>query len=66
MSKCRPNPTATLLGLEPLGVQMSDVTEVVAERVARKVVISIPYESLRDEKAVQLAFQDLVTISTTP
>lgn len=69
MSKCRPTPTPTLLALESAGVSLSDVTSIKkdstrAEKTERSIVITIPYDALRDEKAVQIAFQDLVTIST--
>lgn len=71
MSKCRPKSTDQLLQLESLGVTLRDVTEItrdkaMQETVDRRVVISIPYEALRDSSEVQIAFQDLVTISTTP
>lgn len=71
MSKCRPKPTKELLALEKSGVRLSDVTTVAKDSTLRddthrNVVISIPYEALRDDKDVQIAFQNLVTISTTP
>ncbi len=72
MSKCRPKPTQTMLALEQYGVLMRDISESYQDAkrggdvTDRRVVISIPYESLRDNKDVQVAFQDLVTISTTP
>lgn len=70
MSKCRPKPTATLLALENAGVSLTDITSIKkdstrSDKTNRDVVITIPYEALRDDKDVQLAFQDLVTISTT-
>lgn len=70
MSKCRPKPTPTLLALESAGVSLTDITSTKkdstrSDATQRNVVISIPYESLRDDKNVQIAFQDLVTISTT-
>ena len=69
MSKCKPGATEKFLALEQFGVSLTDVTEVgvsaKAEPPERTVVISIPYVALRDSKEVQLAFQDLVRISTT-
>lgn len=69
MSKCRPGATDKLLSLESAGVSLTDETSVEKNTRAesttkRNVVISIPYEALRDNKEVQLAFQDLVVIST--
>jgi hypothetical protein len=61
-----------MLALEQYGVLMRDISESYQDAkrggdvTDRRVVISIPYESLRDNKDVQVAFQDLVTISTTP
>lgn len=58
------------MNLEQYGVTLEDVTRIhkgnAGDQTSRNVVITIPYEALRDEKAVQLAFQDLVVISTTP
>lgn len=36
-----------------------------SDKKQRTITISIPYEVLRDNKEVQVAFQDLVYISTT-
>ena len=62
--------TATMMNLEQYGVTLQDVTGIrksnSGDQTFRDVLITIPYEALRDEKAVQLAFQDLVVISTTP
>lgn len=71
MSKCRPKATDRMLALETSGVTLRDITEVVRDRamqesIKRDVVITIPYQALRDNADVQVAFQDLVTISTTP
>lgn len=70
MSKCRPGATAKLQSLEQFGVTLSDVSTTVktasGDKDLRQVIITIPYEALRDEKDVQLAFQDLVVISSTP
>lgn len=71
MSKCKAFGTAKFFALETHGVTLADVTKVTRNRAGgetsrRDVVISIPYEALRDIADVQLAFQDLVTISTTP
>jgi hypothetical protein len=69
MSKCRPKATEKMASLESYGVKMLDVSETARDRymnetMTRNVVISIPYGALRENKQVQLAFQDLVTIST--
>lgn len=65
MSKCRPQPTPKLQQLEQFGIELTDMSVTKGSRTARNVVITIPYEALRDEKDVQIAFQDLVTISST-
>jgi len=69
MSKCKPTKTDILISLEKYGVSMTDqlvIRKDSAEygRESRDVVITIPYDALRDQKDVQIAFQDLVTIST--
>ena len=69
MSKCRPRPTQKLLALEKAGVVLMDISRhtrgnVATEEPKRTIEISIPYESLRDNKDVQIAFQDLVIITT--
>ena len=71
MSKCRPTPTKDLLALEKSGVVLTDVSTIAkdstkSDKTQRNVVITIPYEALRDDKDVQIAFQNLVSISTTP
>ena len=73
MSKCRPSAGDRIGTLAKYGVTLSDVTQTAKsvdidrdqEVPERRVIISIPYESLRDEKEVQIAFQDFVYISTT-
>lgn len=69
MSKCKPTPRQEILSLEKYGVKLEDVSSISRDKdgVAtshRNVVITIPYESLRDVKEVQILFQDIVTIST--
>ncbi len=70
MSKCRPKPSEQLLALEEVGVTVEDVTLVkkglAGDELKRQVIITIPYEALRDDKNVQLCFQNLITISTEP
>ncbi len=70
MSKCKPTPTPELGKLEPYGVELTDSTVIKkslnkSDRESRVVTITIPYDELRDNKEVQLAFQDLLFISTT-
>lgn len=70
MSKCRPKATDRMFSLASHGVVLRDVTEITRDRAmvesaVRNVIISIPYNSLRDNKEVQIAFQDLLTISTS-
>ena len=65
MSKCKPTPRELLKELEKVGVTMTDTTTIQNEVTNRFVTIKIPYEALRDNKEVQIAFQDLVYIRTT-
>lgn len=65
MSKCKPTPKPSLEALEVVGVTMTDTTTVQKGKTNRFVTIQIPYEALRDNKEVQIAFQDLVYIRTT-
>jgi hypothetical protein len=64
MSKCKPTPKDELKALEAVGVTMTDTTETRKGVTSRFVTIKIPYEALRDNKDVQIAFQDIVFIST--
>ncbi len=61
MSKCKPKKLAKLADLESRGVTMLD------EEIegTRRIVISVPYEALRDDVDVQIAFQDLVAIEVS-
>ena len=59
MSKCKPTQGIKLQELSDKGVSMHD--EVIEG--TRFVSIKVPYESLRDDKQVQIAFQDLVSIA---
>ncbi|RLA51128.1 MAG: hypothetical protein DRR42_11160 [Gammaproteobacteria bacterium] len=70
MSKCRPSGTGPFSNLEQFGVTLLDVNDIstsakASETPVRNILISIPYEALRDNKEVQIAFQDLIYISTT-
>ncbi|MGK0393944.1 MAG: hypothetical protein ACJA0B_002127 [Alcanivorax borkumensis] len=73
MSKCKPSKTPKMEALESAGVILEDITTInkdsqlkAEDAQTRNVVITIPYEALRDNKDVQIALQDLVYISTTP
>lgn len=65
MSKCTPTPTTGLQALECAGVKMIDTTTKSRGETNHFVTIQIPYEALRDNKEVQIAFQDLVYIATS-
>ena len=64
MSKCKPDPKTTLLSLRDVGVVVQDVRTITSKEESREVVIRIPYEQLRDNEDVQIAFQNLIGIST--
>ena len=66
MSKCRPTRGTGALSVEKAGVTVRDVRErdTATNEESRFVEIRIPYESLRDNKDVQILFQDIVYIAT--
>jgi hypothetical protein len=66
MSKCRPTTTSNTLSIESAGVVVRDIRErdTATNEERRFVEIRIPYESLRDNKEVQILFQDIVYIAT--
>jgi hypothetical protein len=67
MSKCKPGTGPKLQPLLQHGVVLEDVTTTSAATGTpeRHIVIRIPHEALVSNPAVQTAFQDYVTISTT-
>lgn len=71
MSKCRPTMGNGGKKLLDKGVTLEEIyVKTPNGKIAKKgeeeryVVIKIPYESLKNEPEVQIAFQDLVFIST--
>ncbi len=66
MSKCRPTRGTGALTVESVGVTVRDIRErdTATNEERRIVQIQIPYESLRDNKEVQILFQDIVYIAT--
>jgi hypothetical protein len=62
MSKRKPEPELQLVALFQKGVTLEDSTD---NKGLRYIIIRIPYEGLLNDKDIQIAFQHLVTISSS-